>query len=84
MGILFIVLKCGGSLVKEWASGESVGICDRKNFLCGFMDEKITKLLYFTICLACCSSLSGDIYNYQKLFKVVESTYSKRPPKSHC
>ena len=24
MGILFIVLKCGGSLVKEWASGDSV------------------------------------------------------------
>jgi len=36
------------------------------------------------ICLACCTSLSDDIFNHQKLFKVVKLTYSKRPPKSHC
>jgi len=46
------------------------------------MDEKIINLLYFAICLACWTSPSGDIFNQQKLFKVVELTYSKWHPKS--
>jgi len=32
------------------------------------MDEEIIMLLYFTTCLACCTTLSGDIFNHQKLF----------------
>ena len=67
----------------DWWTWRGCVICDR-NFLCGFMDEKITKLFHFTDCLACCSSLFGDIFNHQKLFEVVELTYSKQPPKSHC
>jgi len=47
MGIFFIILKCGGTLVKEqWSE---CGICDR-DFLCDLINEKIIKLFSFAIC----------------------------------
>jgi len=61
----------------SWKSGLVEGVCNgicNSYFLCGFMDEKVIKLLYFSICLACWTSLSGDIFNLQQLFKFEELT----------